>query len=86
MVSRVVEIVNETGLHLRPGKQFVAKAKTFESDISVKKGDKEASAKSMLKVMKIGISKGDQVEISCDGADEAEALEALCEFIATLTE
>ncbi len=49
MVSRVVEIVNETGLHLRPGKQFVAKAKTFESDISVKKGDKEASAKSMLK-------------------------------------
>ncbi len=86
MVSRQVEIVNETGLHLRPGKQFVSKAKEFECDITVKKGEKEANAKSMLKVMKIGISKGDMVDIICDGADEAAALDALAEFIATLTE
>ena len=86
MVSRVVEIVNETGLHTRPGNQFVKEAKKYESDITVKKGDKEFSAKSLLKIMKIGISMGDQIEISCNGADEEAALESLCTFISNLTE
>ncbi len=48
MISRIVEIVNETGLHTRPGNQFVKQAKQFESTINVKKGDKEFSAKSLL--------------------------------------
>jgi phosphotransferase system HPr (HPr) family protein len=86
MVSRIVEIVNETGLHTRPGNMFVKQAKQYESDITVRKGEKEFSAKSLLKLMKIGISKGDQIEISCTGADEEAALESLCTFIANLTE
>ncbi|MGL1892540.1 MAG: HPr family phosphocarrier protein [Spirochaetaceae bacterium] len=86
MVSQLVEIVNETGLHTRPGNQFVKQAKKFESAITLKKGDKESSAKSLLKIMKIGISFGDKIEIVCDGADEIEALETLSEFIANLTE
>jgi len=86
MVSRIIEIVNETGLHTRPGNQFVKEAKKFESEITVKKGDKEFSAKSLLKLMKIGISMGDHIEISCDGTDEEAALDSLCTFIANLTE
>lgn len=86
MVSRQIEIVNETGLHTRPGNQFVKEAKKFESQIMVKKGEKEFSAKSLLKLMKIGISKGDMIEISCDGADESSALDSLCSFVANLTE
>lgn len=86
MVSRVVEIVNETGLHTRPGNQFVKEAKQYTCEITVKKGEKEFSAKSLLKLMKVGISKGDMIEIICDGEDEAAALDHLCEFIANLTE
>lgn len=86
MVKRVIEVVNETGLHTRPGNQFVKEAKKYESDITVKKGDKEFSAKSLLKLMKIGISKGDQIEISCNGTDEETALDSLSTFIANLTE
>ena len=86
MLSRTVEIVNETGLHTRPGNKFVKMAKQYESDITVKKGDKEFSAKSLLKLMKVGISKGDHIKITCDGADEAEAIDSLCDFIANLTE
>ncbi len=86
MVSREVEIVNETGLHTRPGNQFVKEAKRFESDIMVKKGEKEFSAKSLLKLMKIGISQGDMITISCSGPDEEQALESLCTFVANLTE
>lgn len=86
MVSRTVEIVNETGLHTRPGNQFVKEAKQFPCDITVKKGDKEFSAKSLLKLMKVGISKGDHIEIICDGEEEASALEHLCTFVANLTD
>ena len=35
MKSKTVEIVNETGLHTRPGNEFVSLAKTFSSQISV---------------------------------------------------
>jgi len=86
MVSREVEIVNETGLHTRPGNQFVKLAKTFDSEITVRKGDREFSAKSLLKLMKIGISFGDLILITCDGSDEEKALKDLCEFVANLTE
>ena len=31
MTSKTVEITNETGLHTRPGNEFVSVAKTFSS-------------------------------------------------------
>ncbi len=81
MVSQVVEIVNETGLHTRPGNQFVKKAKGFRACITVRKGEREADGKSLLKLMKIGVSQGDQVEIICEGEGEQQALASLVEFI-----
>ncbi|MBN2628207.1 MAG: HPr family phosphocarrier protein [Spirochaetales bacterium] len=86
MISREIEIVNETGLHTRPGNQFVKLAKTFESEITVRKGDREFSGKSLLKLMKIGISLGDRILITCSGEDEETALDELCRFVAALTE
>ena len=86
MVSRVVEIVNKTGLHTRPGNQFVKLAKTFSCDITVKKGEAAFSAKSLLKLLKIGVSFGDRIEIVCDGSDERRALDSLCSYVEALTE
>ena len=86
MTSRMVEITNPTGLHTRPGNQFVKLAKKFECEVMVTKGDKSFSAKSLMKLMKVGISQGDQIEISCDGADESQALTELTDFLARLTE
>ncbi|MGD1821654.1 MAG: HPr family phosphocarrier protein [Pleomorphochaeta sp.] len=86
MISREVEIINETGLHTRPGNQFVKLAKTFPCTINVKRGDTEFSAKSLLKLMKVGVSKGDHIIIECDGEQENEAIDALSNFLANLTE
>lgn len=79
-------IVNETGLHTRPGTQFVKLASTFQSDITIRKGDKSANAKSIIKVMKIGISKGDAITLEANGSDEDAALASLSDFIKNLTE
>lgn len=86
MVKRTVEIINESGLHCRPGNQFVKLAQTYTADVNVKKGDKKFNGKSLLKLMKIGISKGDCVEIICTGNDEEKALNDLCYFISNLRE
>ncbi|WGK68168.1 HPr family phosphocarrier protein [Candidatus Haliotispira prima] len=86
MTSKVVKIVNPTGLHTRPGNQFVKLAKEFEADVTVTKSDKTFNAKSLMKLMKVGISQGDQIEINCDGPDEEDALAKLTEFLANLTE
>lgn len=86
MTSATLQVVNETGLHTRPGTQFVQLAQKFESDIVLKKGDKNANAKSVIKVMKIGISKGDTITLEAEGTDEKEAIAALSEFVKNLTE
>ena len=52
----------------------------------IKKGDKEANGKSLVKVMKIGISCGDEITLSVTGDDEAAALKALTGYIENLTE
>lgn len=86
MQVREVEIVNPTGLHTRPGNMFVKKAKEYASVVTIVKGDKRVNAKSLLTLMKAGISLGDRIIIEADGADEAEAVAGLAELIASFTE
>lgn len=84
MESVNVKIINQSGLHTRPGKDFIQLAKKFESKITVIKDDVEYNGKSLLKIMKAGICKGDQITITADGADDKEAIDALKSYVETL--
>lgn len=79
-----VTIVNENGLHTRPGKNFVRACKQFESDITVQKGEKKVSGKSLMKLMGAGICKDDIIQIHAKGSDEFEAVKYLSEFVGQL--
>ena len=79
-----LEITNPTGLHTRPGTEFVRLAKSFACEIEIYKNDKTANAKSIVKLLKIGISQGDSIRLTCNGDDETAALEALAEYIRNL--
>ena len=79
-----VTIVNENGLHTRPGKNFVKACKQFESAITVQKGEKQVSGKSLMKLMGAGICKDDIIQIHAEGEDEKEAVEYLKGFVAEL--
>ena len=81
MVERETTIGPEEGLHARPAAQFVKKAKEFDSEIVVIKGEREANAKSSLKIMTLGAKKGDHILIRAEGDDAEEAIEALVELI-----
>ncbi|MFK4785209.1 HPr family phosphocarrier protein [Fusobacterium sp. MFO224] len=83
--SKTIEITNETGLHTRPGNEFVSLAKTFDSTIQVEnETGKKVKGTSLLKLLSLGIKKGTKITVYADGADEQEAVEKLAELLANL--
>lgn len=74
-------LTNKSGLHARPASMFVQTASRFRSKIVVKKGDKEADAKSILSVLALGAEFGDTITIIVDGDDAPDALAALVNLI-----
>lgn len=84
MYSKVTTITNPSGLHARPAAVFVKAASDFASKITLRKnedGAPERDAKSILMVMGMGLGSGSGVEISAEGADEQEAVDALVALI-----
>lgn len=81
MISRSVTILNSVGLHARPATFFVQKANCFKSSIWVEKEDCRVNAKSLLGVLSLGISKGTEITLIADGADEADAVESLAALV-----
>ncbi len=81
VAERETTVGPEAVLHARPAAQFVKTAKQFSSEIVVRKGDKEANAKSSLKIMTLGAKKGDRIIIRAEGDDAEDAVDALTELI-----
>ena len=77
MVSQRVVIKNPTGLHLRPAGILCKEAMKYKSLITFSFRESTANAKSVLSVLGACVKCGDEIELVCDGDDEAEALQAL---------
>ena len=86
MISKEITIQNPTGLHTRPANDFVTLANTFECGITITKNDKSANAKSIIKLLRIGLSQQDVVTLQTDGPDEERAMRELTDFILALKE
>lgn len=83
MKSRKIQVVNPSGLHLRPAGLLCQTSMKFKSKIFLLYKDQEINAKSVLNVMASGIKCGTEIEVQCTGEDEEEALEAVCSLIET---
>lgn len=81
MLSQAVTIVNKLGLHARAAAKLVRLASSFESNISIKRQQREVNGKSIMGVMMLAASKGTEIEIIVEGSDEALAMQALYELI-----
>ncbi|RQW62089.1 fused PTS fructose transporter subunit IIA/HPr protein [Vibrio viridaestus] len=78
--TAVFTIKNPHGLHARPGAMLVAEAKKFECSIKVTNLDgdgKSVNAKSLMKVIALGVKCGHKLQFTADGADAQQALAAL---------
>lgn len=77
MQSATLTIENPTGLHARPASLFVKTAASFQAKITIQKDEKIVDAKSMLKVLSLGVKQGTAITIAADGPDKEEAISAL---------
>jgi phosphotransferase system HPr (HPr) family protein len=84
MRSAEVVIENDAGLHSRPGKVFVERAKGWVSTIRIEnlsRGAGPVDAKSILGLLTLGASRGHRMRLTVDGADEELALADLVRLI-----
>ncbi|MDO6355479.1 MULTISPECIES: HPr family phosphocarrier protein [unclassified Caloramator] len=86
MIERKVIIKNPTGLHARPASLLVKEANKFKSEIMINKNGKDVNAKSILSVLSLGVSNGDEIIIKANGEDEKEAMDAIINLIETFVE
>jgi phosphotransferase system HPr (HPr) family protein len=83
-VSASLKILHEVGLHARPASVFVETASAYQSEIQVTNitnGKGPVNAKSVLSVLTLGVEKDFEIEVTANGPDEQEALEALTQLI-----
>ena len=79
MLERHLTIINALGLHARAAAQLVRLAGHFRCQITLKRLDTgvTANAKSILSVLYIAAGHGVELNVTADGEDEIEAIEAI---------
>jgi len=76
-----VTVVNRLGLHARPAMSFVDLASTFQSGITVVKGDTSVDGKSIMQMMMLAASQGSELEVLAEGPDAGAACRALAKLV-----
>lgn len=76
------EIINRLGLHARAASRLVQTASGFPCDVTVRREDHVANAKSVMGVLLLCGARGTRVTIEADGERAEEAVRALGDLIA----
>jgi phosphocarrier protein HPr len=76
-----VSILNPLGLHARAAAKFVHTAGRFAAHIRVARAGREMDGKSIMGLLLLGAAKGSTITITADGADEVDAIDALCALV-----
>ena len=81
MHTQTVTIINKLGVHARASSKFVQTAAQYQSEIWVSKGEKRINGKSIMGLMMLAAAQGSTIQIEANGADEAQAVQALTALI-----
>ncbi len=75
-------ICNTRGLHARASAKFVKLASGFEAEIQVTRDGVTVDARSIMGLLMLGAGNGCSIEITAEGSDAQEAIDALGELVA----
>lgn len=84
MVSKIVSVKDEMGIHARPAAKLTRIASQCNSKITLIVEEKEIDPRAVLDLMSASIKYMDKVQILCDGITEKEDLEKLVQFFETM--
>lgn len=81
MVSTTAVIGSTSGLHARPASLFAQAAAKTGLAVTISKGGKSVNAASVLGVLTLGASQGDEIELTVEGDNEQAVLEGLAALL-----
>ena len=81
MLKQSVEIINKLGLHARASSKFTQTASQFKCEVWVTKDGSRVNGKSIMGLMMLAAAQGSTIQIEANGADEAQAIQALAALI-----
>jgi phosphocarrier protein HPr len=81
MLQKEAQIINKLGLHARASAKLTQLASSFKCEVMLSRNNRRVNAKSIMGVMMLAAAKGTTIGIETDGADEAEAMQAILNLI-----
>ncbi len=81
MIQKSVQIKLEGGLEARPVAMLVQVASQYDSQVYIESENKKVNAKSIMGMMGLGLNQGESVTVIADGADEADAVAGIENFL-----
>ncbi|WP_026492408.1 MULTISPECIES: HPr family phosphocarrier protein [unclassified Butyrivibrio] len=81
MITKSIEIKLPGGLEARPVAELVQLASRYDSTVHIEAQSKKVNAKSIMGMMTLSLSSGEEVTVIADGADEADAVAGMESFL-----
>lgn len=82
MAQRTFTLINKRGLHARACARLLAVASEYRSQITLQRGERQASAESLSRMLMLAAGPGSELAVQADGEDAEAALDALERLIA----
>jgi phosphocarrier protein HPr len=82
-VVRVLDIVNEKGLHARASAKFVQTVEKFEATVRVTRAGETVGGDSIMGLMMLAAGIGTSITVEATGRDAAQVVAALAALVAS---
>ena len=83
MITKKTQIQLQNGLEARPVAVLVQVASQYNSSIYVECDDRKVNAKSIMGMMTLGLTAGEEVVVSANGDDEQTAMDDIVKYLST---
>lgn len=80
-MKKSVVVKMQQDFEARPIANLVQVANRYESKIYLEHGDSRVNVKSIMGMMSLALLNGEEILVDAEGADEAEAVAAIEEFL-----
>ena len=81
MITKSIEIKLPRGLEARPVAELVQLASKYDSTVHIEAQSKKVNAKSIMGMMTLSLSSGEEVTVIAEGCDEESAVADLEKFL-----
>ncbi len=81
-ITRVIDIINEKGLHARAAAKFVQTVEKFDAKVTVTRSGETVGGDSIMGLLMLSAAPGTQITVEASGKEAAEVMAALIALVA----